>query len=121
MIINIIKEIIIEINIRIIIFMILEKNELKIKLQFNNIIYIFNINLNLFLFMMIYNKNYEIWIIFEYDLRIFHEEIFSENWIIQMINQEIKWENLEFQLYQYISQLYISLIWYSNQYSRNIK
>ena len=30
---------------------------------------------NLFSFMIIYNRDYKIRIIFEYDLRIFHEEI----------------------------------------------
>ena len=55
--------------------MIFGKNDIEMELQFNNIIYALNMSMNLFSLMTIYNKNYETRIIFEYDLRIFHEEI----------------------------------------------
>ena len=38
-------------------------------------IFIFNMNTNLFAFMMIYHREYETEMIFDYDLRIFHGEI----------------------------------------------
>ncbi len=72
--IEIIEEMIIEIDMEIIILMTIDKDDIEMKLWFNNVIYTFNMNSNLFSFMMIYDRDFKIWIIFEYNLRIFHEE-----------------------------------------------
>ena len=75
----------IEINIKIIILMILRKDDIEIKLYLSNIIYVSNINLNLFSFMMIYDKEYEIRMTSGYNVKIFYEEI--------LVTEMFRWDN----------------------------
>jgi hypothetical protein len=44
----------------IVILVVFGKDDIKIELQFSNVIYTSNMNLNLFSFMMIYDRGYEI-------------------------------------------------------------
>ena len=59
MIIDIIEEMMIEIDTKIITLMIFEKDDIEIKLQLSNVIYALNMSLNLFLLMMIYDRSYK--------------------------------------------------------------
>ena len=74
MIIDIIEEMMIEIDTKIITLMIFEKDDIEIKLQLSNVIYALNMSLNLFSLMMIYDKGYKTPITLGYGLRIFHGE-----------------------------------------------
>lgn len=50
------------------------KNDIKIELQLNNVIYTPNISLNLFSLIVVYNLRYKTRITLEYKIKIFHKD-----------------------------------------------